>query len=88
MNFFGLRPLVEGRRSNETQRALNNVVPFPAREAVFIGMCTNLPCQKKKTKVTLARLGLATVRLPVVRATIAPPPLHLSTTLCHFVHKF
>ena len=43
------------------------------REAVFIGMCTILPCQKKKTKVIQARLELATLKVQVVRATNAPP---------------
>ena len=38
------------------------------REAVFIGMCTSLPCQKKKTKVKQAGLELANLALQVVRA--------------------
>ena len=43
------------------------------REAVFIGMCTSLSCQTKKTKVTQARLELATVWLQVVRYRCATP---------------
>ena len=34
-------------------------------------MCTSVPCQKKKTNVTQARLEIATLGLQVVRATIA-----------------
>ena len=35
-------------------------------------MCTSLPCQKKKAKVT-PRLELATLGSQVARATVAPP---------------
>ena len=39
-------------------------------------MCTSLPCLKKKTKVTQARIELAAPRIQLVRASIAPPPMH------------
>ena len=45
---------------------------------MLIGMFTSVPYQEKKTKVTQARLQIVTLEgLQVVRATIAPPPLHL-----------
>ena len=49
-------------------------------------MCTSLPCQKKKTKVSQARLEFATLRLQVLRATIAPPPLHKTVKILSFDH--
>ena len=58
-----------------TRRHTPREVGHCAREAVSIGMCTGLLCQKKKTEVTQARLELATLGLEVVRATIVPPPL-------------
>ena len=48
------------------------------REAVFIGMCASLPCQKKTTKVTQARLELATIGLQVVRLPFRHPAAKVS----------
>ena len=47
------------------------------QKADFVGMCTSLPCQKKKPVVTQARLELATLRIQVMRTTIAQSPLHI-----------
>lgn len=41
-----------------------------------IGMCTSLPLSEEETKVTPARVVLATSRLQVERAAVASPSLH------------
>ena len=52
------------------------------QKADFVGMCTSLPCQKKKPVVTQARLELATPwpRLQVVSLLRHPRCTHFAST--------
>ena len=77
---MALYPLGTARCAQHLERCGHFRVYGQLRTAVFTGMCTSLPCQKKKTElVTPPKIELGTMRTQVENDTIAPPPLHFVT---------